>query len=380
MQKTKPAITAIKSSTQSFLEIADIKDGIVILKDGSCVLALSTTAINFGLLSEKEQDAAIYAYGALLNSLTFSVQILIRSKRKDITSYLKLLAEQEKKTAQRSLREQIQKYREFIESTVQVNNVLEKSFYLIIPMSFLEIGIAPNVSTKILTGKRKDLPFPKEYILEKAKTNLYPKKDHLVRLLNRLGLRSKQLTTQELVKLFFEIYNPSSHGQILSATEDYQTPLVKPAASFLETAAPTPIPTTPQPTGETPTPTAPAKEQSVPPEPSQRESAKKTPGPTEGAPTKEAQKTQSKPTEKPTLEKKETHPEPSQKKPTEKPTPTEVSDKGKKIKIEPGLTKPEQESKTQNKIDELVQEATSTGSKNQPIFESSNLNSQPKSK
>ena len=92
-------------------------------------------------------------------------------------------------------------------------------------------------STSLVYFKRgKGLPFPKDYILDKAKTNLHPKRDHLFRLLNRLGLRPRQLTTQELVQLFFEMYNPEVQGQILSTTQEYETPLVKPAAEFLEKA------------------------------------------------------------------------------------------------------------------------------------------------
>ena len=252
--KTNLPAPPIKSSTQSFLEVEDIKDGVVILKDGSCVMIISTTAINFGLLSEREQDSAIYAYGALLNSLTFTIQILIRSKKKDISSYLKLLKEQEKKIVKKSLKDQIQKYYQFVQDTVQTNNVLEKSFYIIIPMSSLELGL--TAKNKIRKGKKSS--FPRDFVLEKAQNNLSPKKDHLIRLLNRLGLRSRQLDTQELVKLFFGIYNPDSHGQVLSPAEDYQTPLVKPAANFPQPQLHSPSPTTKEETAQvapSPTPT-----------------------------------------------------------------------------------------------------------------------------
>ena len=79
-----PAKIAIRASTQQHLDIEDIQDDLIILKDGSCCLVIAATAINFGLLSEREQDATIYAYAGLLNSLTFSIQIVIRSQRKDI--------------------------------------------------------------------------------------------------------------------------------------------------------------------------------------------------------------------------------------------------------------------------------------------------------
>ncbi|MBN1263413.1 MAG: hypothetical protein JW991_03570 [Candidatus Pacebacteria bacterium] len=270
MKSGKPASTTpVKASTQSFLEIEDIKEGIVILKDGSCILIITTTAINFGLLSEKEQDAAIYAYGALLNSLTFSIQILIRSKRKDITAYLKLITEQEKRTVKKEFKTQIQKYHEFIQNTVQVNNVLEKSFYIIIPMSSLELGISQNLGSKL--KKKRGLPFPKDYVLNKAKTNLFPKRDHLIRLLNRLGLRSRQLNNQELIKLFYEIYNPNSFGQILSTSADYETPLVKPAANFIQAPVVIPAETAAEPTeksGQTPeSPLPPAPPAPNPPSP-----------------------------------------------------------------------------------------------------------------
>ncbi len=221
-----PAQVAIKSTTQDFVGIEDIKDDLVILKDGSCCLILKVTAINFGLLSEQEQDAIIYAYAGMLNSLSFSIQLVIRSKRKDITSYLNLLKAQEDKMLSAPLKEQIGKYRQFVENTVKVNNVLDKKFYIIIPFSLLEMGAGVAAG---LLGKKKGLPYPKSYILERAKTNLYPKRDHLLRQLNRLGLRSNQLTTPELIQLFYDIFNPESMGseKIVSASELFISPIIQ---------------------------------------------------------------------------------------------------------------------------------------------------------
>lgn len=216
-----PAVTPIKSSTQSFLEIEDIKDDLIILQDGSCALVIATSATNFGLLSEKEQDTEIYAYGALLNSLNFTIQILIRSQKKDITSYLNLLEAQEEKTPNLLLKERIHQYRTFIHRTVQRNNVLEKKFYLVIPMSSLELGVSTTFKKK--TAK---ITLSREELLERAKTNLFPKRDHLFRLLNRLNLKPRQLTSQDLIRLFFEIYNPESEGVTLAEGQEYETPLV----------------------------------------------------------------------------------------------------------------------------------------------------------
>lgn len=231
---TDPLKIPIRATTQDHLEIEDVADNIIILKDGSCCLILSTTAINFGLLSEKEQDATIYAYASLLNSLTFSIQIVILSKRKDVSSYLALLDKEIEKQANRLLLEQMRKYRRFVEETVRKNNVLDKMFYIIIPFSSLELGVSQTVGT--MFKKRKNgLPFSKEYVLERAKINLLPKRDHIVRQFGRLGLKIREVKTQEAIQLFYDIYNPESAGiQRLTVGEEYTTALVQPAVEAPE--------------------------------------------------------------------------------------------------------------------------------------------------
>lgn len=206
-----PTKIPIRASTQEHLDIEDIRDDIIILKDGGCALVLATTAVNFGLLSEKEQDATIYAYAALLNSLTFALQIVVRSQKKDISSYLKRLTQLQQKATQPEIKEQLGKYQRFVQETVAKNEVLDKKFYLVIPMTALELGVTQALASSF--KKKKGLPFPKDYILEKAKIKLHPKRDHLIRQLNRLGLKARQLKTAELIKLFFEAYNPSEKSQ-----------------------------------------------------------------------------------------------------------------------------------------------------------------------
>jgi hypothetical protein len=205
-------IIPIRSSTQKFTEITDIDNDIIMFSDGSCAMVITTTAVNFGLLSDKEQEAIIYAYAGLLNSLSFPVQILIRTQHKDIGSYLELLKAQEKKELNPKLKSSISSYRAFVEKTVKEKDVLDKKFYFIIPFSYIELG----VSSQLLFGsKRGQLPFPKEHIYERALTVLTPKKDHIIRLLTRLGLRSSQLTNEQLTRLFFTVYN---HGSPIPQT------------------------------------------------------------------------------------------------------------------------------------------------------------------
>ncbi len=198
-------VVPIRSSTQQFTEIEDVVQNIMLFVDGSCALILSVTAVNFGLLSEKEQEAIIYAYAGILNSLSFPIQILVRSKHKDITAYLKLLEEKEKEQKNPKLANSIHGYRAFIESTVKEKEVLDKKFYVVIPFSNLELGPSASV---LFGSKKSGLPYAKSYIIERALIALLSKRDHLQRLLGRLGLRSSQLTNDQLIQLFFSLYNP----------------------------------------------------------------------------------------------------------------------------------------------------------------------------
>lgn len=209
-----PAQIAIRASTQEHLPVEDIQGNLVILKDGSCAMVISVSSVNFDLLSEGEQEATIYAYGALLNSLTFPIQLLIRSQKKDISSYLDLLEKQEiKKASSPLLKNLINSYRKFVAEMVKKNNVLDKKFYVVIPFSALELGVASSLTSLIKPGR--SLPFPKEHILQKAQISLTPKRDHLLKLFSRLGLTARQLENKELIRLFYEIYNSESLKQLL---------------------------------------------------------------------------------------------------------------------------------------------------------------------
>jgi hypothetical protein len=219
----------IKASTQEHLDIEDIRDNLVILKDGSACLILQTTAVNFSLLSEGEQDATIYSYAGLLNSLTFPIQIVIRSQKKDINAYLALLNAQKQRIKNPLLKNQLEKYHQFIQKTVRENEVLDKKFYLVIPFSSLELGISSTLSSTI--KKKPGLPFDKDFILQKARTNLIPKRDHLIKQLTRLGLKTKQLTTPELIKLFYQYHNPESGSIEIGKNAPYDAPIVQAAVS-----------------------------------------------------------------------------------------------------------------------------------------------------
>lgn len=200
------AAAQIRASTQQFTFIEDIKDDLLILVNGGASLIIETSAVNFELLSEEEQEAIIYSYNAFLNSLSFPIQIMIMSRQMDISGYLNYIARQKEKLQNTRFKNHLEKYHQFILGIVKENRVLEKKFYIVIPFSPLELGV--KAGFPLFGGKKAGLPFPKDYILTRAKTALIPKRDHLLRQLNRLGLKGIQLSTAQLVELYYELLNP----------------------------------------------------------------------------------------------------------------------------------------------------------------------------
>lgn len=207
------------SRTQEYISIEQIVDDIIFLKDGGAALILQISAVNFGLLAQEEQVAIIQSFAQMLNSLSFAIQITIRSKRLDISLYLKLLDQATKLQTNPLLAGMMERYSQFVQSLIKEREVLDKHFFIIIPVSSLELGI--------------HLPsFDK---LKKVKTILLPRRDQVIRQLNRVGLKANQLTSLELIKLFYEIYNWQNNQQ------DEKLPL-EPPVNLKTTTLPKPPP------------------------------------------------------------------------------------------------------------------------------------------
>lgn len=208
--KTKKPTSPIKASTQEFVEFETIKDDVVVLKDYSCCMVIKSGAVNFDLLSEEEQRLMITSFASLLNSLSFPVQILVLSTKMDISSYEAYLDRKINDQSDSAIKQQLVNYKEFVKNIVKKTTTLEKNFYFVIPFSPLEMGV------KGATKK-----YDTEYIVARAKTSLYPKKDHLMRLLNKMGLKGMVLQEQQLVELMYALYNPSPSGVGLGLFKNY---------------------------------------------------------------------------------------------------------------------------------------------------------------
>lgn len=204
------------SATQDFLEIQDIREGVLLLKNNGIRGVLMVSSLNFALKSDEEQSAIIYAYQSFLNSLDFSCQIIIQSRNINITPYLDSLKDLETRQTNDLLRSQTSSYREFIKQLVSGDMVMTKSFYIVVPYNLIEIfGVGKGASKSSImqafsAGKTSTNPGQalKDDDFERCKTQLWQRMEFLALGLKRCGLEGVPLTTPELIELFWSIHHP----------------------------------------------------------------------------------------------------------------------------------------------------------------------------
>lgn len=194
-------------STQQFVEVEDIKDGVVVLKGGAIRRVLLVSGVNFELKSEEEQNIITYAYQSFLNTLDFSMQFIIHSRKLNIASYLEKLEDIKKEEANELLQNQISEYSEFIRSFVELNAVMAKTFFAVVPYDPVVI---PSGGKKIFNvlGLGKKVSEEVDQTLEQKLGQLNQRTDQVINGLNQIGLRAVALDDEELVELFYNLYNP----------------------------------------------------------------------------------------------------------------------------------------------------------------------------
>lgn len=193
-------------SAQKYLDISEIKDGVVLMKNGSMKAVLMVSSINFALKSIEEQDAIIYQYQNFLNSLDFSVQIVINSRQLNLDNYLQVLKDQEKKQMNELLRMQTASYIEYIQGLVKMANIVSKTFYVVVPFSVSESK--GGVLSTLKSGGDSLKLVSDRSTFEKYKDQLFQRVDHVIENLSGTGLRMTMLSTQELIELYYNLYNP----------------------------------------------------------------------------------------------------------------------------------------------------------------------------
>lgn len=195
-------------STQKYLDIAEIRDGVVILGDGGLRAVLLVSSVNFALKSEEEQNAVIQSYASFLNYLEHPLQIVIQSRQLNIDKYLNDLTEKEKTQTNELLRIQTAEYHQFVRELVELGEIMSKKFYLVVPYSpgadkrksfvaRLTAVFSPLASVRL-----------KEKKFQELKQELDKRVETIISGLNSLGLNAVILDTQALIELYYNTYNP----------------------------------------------------------------------------------------------------------------------------------------------------------------------------
>ncbi len=203
---------SVISSTQRYMKIAEIHDNTLILKDGSLRTVLQTSSINFNLKSEDEKNAIIYSYQSFINSLEFPIQILVRSKKLDIDKYVDSLKKVAERQKNQLLQRQTLEYIEYVARLVEYADIMEKKFYVVVPYDKVLNAVKPGLFSKFWSAinpedsalrykeRRKDF--------ETMRKGMTQRVNQIKAGLENIGLKAEQLTTQQLIELFYNTYNP----------------------------------------------------------------------------------------------------------------------------------------------------------------------------
>jgi hypothetical protein len=199
-----------KNSTQQFVPIQEVREGVLLLKDGGMRGILLASSLNFSLKSEDEKNAIIFQFQDFLNSLDFSIQIVIQSRKLDIRPYIALLEEQEKKQTNDLMKIQTKEYIEFIKSFTENTNIMTKSFFIVIPYSpsSLSAGRVPILSGLFGSKTPKEKSAASEANFEENRTQLEERMSVVEQGLIRTGIRVARLGTEEVIELFYKAFNP----------------------------------------------------------------------------------------------------------------------------------------------------------------------------
>jgi len=209
MQSKKLAGSKPGVPSQRYLDISQIKEDMVVLKDGTLRAVLLVSSINFSLKSGDEQSAIVQAYMQFLNSLTFPIQVVIQSRPMNIDNYLSRLSKQELNQKNELLKRQIQDYKSYVKRLVELADIMQKRFYIVIPYDpfneqnqkgfFDKMGaIFKPLTTIMLTEER----------FKKNKAALMLRVNNVLSGLQSMSLSAIQLDTQSLIELYYTVYNP----------------------------------------------------------------------------------------------------------------------------------------------------------------------------
>lgn len=237
--KTEPHLEQVAStnpnSTQNTLHIAEIRDGIVILNDGTYRSVVMARSINFDLMSPEERESVEFSYQGFLNSLYFDIQIFVRSQKIDMRPYLEKLTKLKNEQENMLIALMTEDYIDYVDALSGQTNIMDKKFYVIIPyLPNLALDKPLETGKKVAGGfvgllNRKKSPVItiNETDLEKAKQELKNRVQNVVNGLSQTGVQALPLDTQELIELYYDYYNPdTATRQQLKNFDGFSVPVI----------------------------------------------------------------------------------------------------------------------------------------------------------
>ncbi len=219
-------IIKISNTTQDFVPLKEIRNGVAVLKDGSLRSLVMVSSVNFGLKSNDERAAIISEFQNFLNSVDFSIQIFIQSRRLDIRPYLTLLEQRKLEQTNELLKVQIKEYIEFIRFFTDQNNVMTKNFFVVTPYTPAIVNLKKGgLLSKVLSRKTKASATDQANSnFEENVAQLNQRQNVVKNGLLRVGLQAQELGTEELIELYFKIFNP---GETSTPTIEETNPSTK---------------------------------------------------------------------------------------------------------------------------------------------------------
>lgn len=204
-------------STQDFVPVSEVRDGIVVLKNGGLRAILLASSINFALKSDDEQTAFIVQFQNFLNSLDFSVQVLVQSRMLDIRPYVATLETAYKGQLDELLRVQIREYIEFVKSFTEAASIMTKNFFVVVPYEVSAIPLSGP--TSILSFGKKKQAAVADTTFDEAVSQLEQRIGIVQQGLTRTGVRTVQLGTEEAIELLYKMFNPGEEGKPMQLTQ-----------------------------------------------------------------------------------------------------------------------------------------------------------------
>ncbi|HCY18139.1 MAG: hypothetical protein UR62_C0009G0005 [Candidatus Nomurabacteria bacterium GW2011_GWF2_35_12] len=196
-------------ATQEFVPIKEIRDGIIALKDGGLRAIVLANSINLSLKSDEEQKAIILQFQNFLNTLDFSVQISIQSRRLDIRPYLLLLENRMRVQSEPLLKLQTKEYIEFIKNFTESVSIMTKNFFVVVPYTHVNLKPKSGIFKNLFSKKsRKEEELKNQLDFEEKRSQLEQRVSVIQQGLSRCGIKSAQLGTEEVVEVFYKVFNP----------------------------------------------------------------------------------------------------------------------------------------------------------------------------